>query len=191
MRKRNSDAIRAVARLRGAIPVALAAMVLAGPVSASTAPAAESGPPAGSAAMSAAELYTLYRDKSWQWPDGAGRMDSADRRFTAWVDGEKGKSWAEGRWLITDAGMLCFKADWHSGEDVLPVRNCFAHRIDGGTIYQKREPDGQWYVFRHAEARDDDEANKLVSEDLVSGRLDELKPAPRPMRPALKQQARK
>ncbi|ODT17795.1 MAG: hypothetical protein ABS35_25015 [Kaistia sp. SCN 65-12] len=148
--------------------------------------------------MSAAELFVLYRDKSWQWPDGAGRMDSADRRFTAWVDGEKGKSWAEGRWQVMDSGQMCFQADWHSGQETYPTRTCFAHRAGDGTIYQRKLPDGGWYVFRHADARADDEANKLVSADLVSGRLGELRPTPPPpakkqlqARPAMKQQFKK
>ncbi|WP_051094134.1 DUF995 domain-containing protein [Kaistia granuli] len=192
MRERNSDATRAMARLRATALAALGAALLAGPAVASTAPVAAGEPPAGSAVMSAAELYVLYGDKSWQWPDGAGRLDSTDRRFTAWVDGEKGKSWAEGRWLVMDSGLMCLKADWHSGQEVFPARTCFEHRIGNGTIYQKKQPDGGWYVFRHAEAREDDEANKLVSADLVSGRFDELKPAQPPKaRPAMKQQAKK
>ena len=97
----------------------------------------------------------------------------------AWVDGDKGKSWAEGRWLVTDAGRMCLKANWHSDQGVFPGRTCFSHRIGDGTIYQKREPDGQWYVFRHANSREDDEAKKLVSADLVSSRIDSLRPSPR------------
>jgi hypothetical protein len=33
--------------------------------------------------MTALELYTLYRDKSWQWENGAGLMREADRQFSA------------------------------------------------------------------------------------------------------------
>lgn len=46
-------------------------------------------------------------------------------------------------------------------------KTCFSHRIDNGTIYQKREPGGEWYAFRNAEVHQDDEASKLVSTDLV------------------------
>ncbi|MCX5570376.1 DUF995 domain-containing protein [Kaistia sp. K-TC2] len=186
MRGWNSEARRASTRLKAGGLAILMASALAGAAAASTTAAADNGLPAGATPLSAAELYALYHDKSWQWPDGAGRMDTADRRFTAWVDGEKGKSWAEGRWQITDAGNLCFTADWHVGQEVFPARTCFAHRVAGGTIYQKKEPEGQWVVFRHAPLRADDEATKLVSEDIVSGRLDEFKSAP----PALKQQAK-
>jgi len=192
MRGWNSETRRASTRLTAGVLAFLAATTLAGAAAASTTPAAAgNGLPAGATPLSAAELYTLYSDKSWQWPDGAGRMEATDRRFTAWVDGDKGKSWAEGRWQITDAGNLCFTANWHSWQEVFPVRTCFAHRIDAGTIYQKKEPDGQWVVFRHADARDDDEATKLVSEDLVSGRFDEIRSEQQPVKPAIKQQAKK
>lgn len=191
MRGLSIKARRASAQWKGSALIVLAAAVLAGPAMAAATPVAETELPAGTTPLSAAELYTLYHDKSWQWADGAGRMDSVDRRFTGWVDGDKGKSWAEGRWLITDSGRMCLKANWHSDQGVVPAQTCFAHRAGDGTIYQKKEPDGGWYVFRHVEGRDDDEARKLVSADLVSGRLDELKPARRPSQPAAKQQAKK
>jgi len=119
--------------------------------------------PAGTRVMTPFEIYVLYRDKNWQWPDGTGQMETTDRRFTARVDGEKGKAWAEGRWMITKTGLMCLKADWHTEQGKFPVKTCFSHRIGDGTVYQKREPDGVWYVFRHADGRADDEARKLVS----------------------------
>ncbi|MBJ6131649.1 DUF995 domain-containing protein [Ochrobactrum sp. Q0168] len=119
--------------------------------------------PAGTRVMTPFEIYVLYRDKNWQWTDGSGQMVSTDRRFTARVDGEKGKAWAEGRWMITETGRMCFKADWHTEKGKFPVKTCFSHRIGDGVVYQKREPDGVWYVFRHADGRADDEARKLIS----------------------------
>ncbi len=121
------------------------------------------GFPDGSRVMSPAEIYLLYRDKNWQWSDGVGRMDSLNRRFTAHVDGEKGQALAEGRWRITRSGQMCFDARWHIEHEVFPSKTCFTHRILDGTIYQKREPDGVWYVFRHADGAPTDEARKLVS----------------------------
>ena len=187
MSERRSEMHRSLSGLKTLAPVVLAMSLLAGASASaaapdaivSTAPVAEAGVPPGTIPMVASELFALYRDKSWQWADGAGRMDATDRQFTAWVDGDKGKSWAEGRWLVTDAGRMCLKANWHSDQGVFPGRTCFSHRIGDGTIYQKREPDGQWYVFRHANSREDDEAKKLVSEDLVSSRIDSLRPSPR------------
>lgn len=130
----------------------------------------------GTRSMTAFEIYQLYKNKSWQWDDGAGHMTGAGRQFSAWVDSEKGKSWAQGRWII-ETGLLCLDATWHSKQGAFPAKTCFSHRIGNGTIYQKREPDGEWYVFRHAEARKDDEAHKLVSTDLVSQQRESIKTA--------------
>ncbi|WP_287246281.1 DUF995 domain-containing protein [Mesorhizobium sp.] len=133
--------------------------------------------PEGARRMTAGEIYDLYRDKSWQWDSGAGRMVGANRHFSAWTDGETGQSWAEGRWIITETGWMCLNATWHSEQGVFPAKTCFSHRIDNGTIYQKREPGGEWYAFRNAEVHQDDEASKLVSTDLVSRQLDAIKAA--------------
>lgn len=202
-----SETGRSLPGLGGLATVALAVSLLTAPTvaAAATAPKVASVPsaagaavsdaeaslPPGTVPMAASELFLLYHDKSWQWADGAGRMDSADRRFTAWVDGEKGKSWAEGKWLVTDSGQMCLKADWHSVEGIFPGKTCFAHRIGDGTIYQKQEPDGAWYVFRHVDGRADDEAKKLVSADLVTGRVDSLKPVRRLKQSQMKQQGKK
>lgn len=60
---------------------------------------------------------------------------------------------------------------------VFPAETCFEHRIGDGSIYQRREPDGTWYVFRHDPMQDGDEAQKLVSADLVSAHREEMKAA--------------
>lgn len=133
--------------------------------------------PAEARIMTPGEIHDLYRDKSWQWKSGAGYMTDTGRRFSAWVDDENGKSWAEGRWTISTTGRMCFNATWHSTDGAFPAKTCFSHRIDDGTIYQKREPDGDWYVFRHAEPRGDDEASKLADADLVSAQIADVKPA--------------
>ncbi|KAB2684213.1 DUF995 domain-containing protein [Brucella tritici] len=142
------------------------------PAGAATATA--DGLPEGARVMTPAELYVLYRDKNWQWADGAGRMESQNRRFTARVDGDKGKAWAEGRWRITWSGQMCFDAKWHLDQGVFPNKTCFSHRIADGTIYQKREPDGVWYIFRHAGGNKDDEARKLVSIETITPKTEAL-----------------
>jgi hypothetical protein len=137
--------------------------------------AQETALPAEARVMAPGEIYDLYRDKSWQWKSGAGYMKDSGRRFSAWIDDENGKSWAEGRWTISKTGRMCFNATWHSTDGAFPAKTCFSHRIDDGTIYQKREPDGDWYVFHHAEPHDDDEASKLADADLVSAQIATVK----------------
>jgi len=131
----------------------------------------DSQPPAQARAMTAAELYALYAEKSWRWPDGAGLMETKDRRFSAISGTGKQSSWAEGRWSVTDGGRLCFLADWHTPSGIFPRRTCFIHMFDNDTIYQRKEPAGGWYVFKHAKPLPEDEFSKLLREDLVSAEL--------------------
>ncbi len=145
-------------------------------------PAAAAEPvkvPAQARAMTAAELYVLYRDKTWQWPDGAGRMQDKDRSFIGWSGSGDDTRWAEGRWVLSDTGLMCLKADWYGiqakqGKEA--GKSCFRHRIYEDTIYQKKEPSGSWYVFKHAKAADSDEFKKLIAEDTVSAQLAKLQP---------------
>lgn len=130
--------------------------------------------------MTGYELYLLYRDKSWQWPDGAGRMETDGRRFTAISGSGDMASWAEGRWVVTDRGRFCLDADWHGSTGIFPDRTCFEHRLDGKTIYQRRLPAGDWYVFKHNPTAIEDEFTKLVRKDLVSTELEEVRAAVTP-----------
>ncbi|MCZ8548493.1 DUF995 domain-containing protein [Mesorhizobium qingshengii] len=138
-------------------------------------------PPANARPMTGAELYMLYRDKSWPWPDGAGRLQTDGRRFTAWSGSGDKASWAVGRWTVSDQGRLCFKAQWHTVSGAYPNTTCFIHKKLGNIVYQKRQPSGDWYVFKHAEPADD-EFSKLADRDLVSNNLERIKadlqPAP-------------
>jgi Protein of unknown function (DUF995) len=127
--------------------------------------------PAEARAMTGFELFMTFREKTWKWADGAGRMQDEGRLFKAWTQSGEDASWAEGRWTVTNDGRLCLKAVWHSQSAEARSTTCFSHRIFGGTIYQKKEPAGDWYVFKHGRPTKEDEFNKLVSEDLVATRL--------------------
>jgi len=143
-----------------------------------------SAPPRDARTMSAVELYMLYQDRSWQWSDGAGRMQSDGRRFTAWSGSGDKFAWAQGRWTVNDDGLMCMVAQWHSASGSGPDRTCFSHKRLGDTIYQRKGPSGSWYVFKHASHVAGDEFNKLVREDLVSGQLEKLGPAKKPSQEA-------
>lgn len=132
---------------------------------------AEAVVPEGARVMTAVELYMLYRNKSWRWPDGAGRMEADGRVFKAWSGSGDDAVWARGRWIVTDTGTLCLKANWHGKAGSVEDRTCFSHMTDGRTIFQKKETSDEWYVFRHAEPQEGDEYKKLVREDLVTTRL--------------------
>ncbi|WP_352566372.1 DUF995 domain-containing protein [Mesorhizobium australicum] len=145
--------------------------------SAGSASAQEVVLPKAARVMTPAEIHELYHDRSWRWKGGAAYLVDERRRFSAWVDDDTGKSWAEGNWIITETGQMCLNATWHSKAGRSPAMTCFSHSFDNGTIYQKREPAGSWYVFRHAQPRDQDEAKNLVRKDLVSTHILAVKTA--------------
>ncbi|KAB2670401.1 DUF995 domain-containing protein [Ochrobactrum sp. LMG 5442] len=125
--------------------------------------------------MTAVELHELYRDKSWKWCDGAAYMQDKERIFKGWAGSGARASWALGHWTVADTGRMCLEAEWHAPNGTSSDRTCFEHMIDGQTIYQRKEPTGGWYVFKHSEPQDGDEFAKLVSEDLVSEKLEKLR----------------
>lgn len=138
--------------------------------------AAQGGnPPAEARPMTAEELQKLYGNKSWRWADGAGFMDTNKRRFTAIAGSGDKATWAEGRWTVSNAGRLCFVAKWHTKSGSSHKRTCFLHMVDGGTIYQRSEPSGKWYIFKHATPAVADEFGRLIREDLVSAELEKRK----------------
>lgn len=134
----------------------------------SAAMAAPAAKPKGPVPLSAGELYEMYRDKTWVWGSGGGRFESQGRRFVAYTDDKGKQSWAEGTWDVDDTGKMCMRATWTTSEGPGGAATCFGHQKIGNVIYQRRHPDGDWYVFRHSRARPGDEFLKLVSTDTVT-----------------------
>nr|WP_244491152.1 DUF995 domain-containing protein [Paramesorhizobium deserti] len=124
--------------------------------------------------LTSAELYRLYHNRSWIWKDGAGYFSVKGRKFTAVSGNGKAGSYGVGTWFITQPGKLCFRADWHTKSGTAPALTCFSHRKKGNVIFQKREPDGDWYVFKHARVKNGDEYAKLRSGNYVSSRLNKI-----------------
>ncbi|OJU71755.1 MAG: hypothetical protein BGO05_25315 [Rhizobiales bacterium 63-7] len=132
--------------------------------------------PKNTVPLTADEVRRLYADKTWQWSAGAGRFIAKDRRFIAYSE-EGGKpTIAEGRWEVTDHGRLCMNAVWSTPQDKARNRTCFRLVRDRGTVYQRREPKGNWFVLRSFKPRPEDEAHKLVAQDTVSPNIERLKP---------------
>jgi hypothetical protein len=117
------------------------------------------------------EVYQLYANRSWIWKEGAGFFAVKKREFSAWSREGGAASYGIGRWFITTPGKLCFRAQWRATDGSTPVVTCFSHREKDGVIYQKREPDGEWYVFRQVPARKSDEYAKLHRGDYVVTRM--------------------
>lgn len=120
------------------------------------------------------DLRKIYVDRTWVWKNGGGRFEDKGHRFIAWSSENGVSSYAEGRWSVNDSGVLCFDAVWTAKNGSGPAKTCFEHVRDRGTIYQRRLPDGEWYIFRHFRPKASDEIQKLVRKDTVSGNVERL-----------------
>jgi hypothetical protein len=127
--------------------------------------------------LTAPDLLRIYGGNSWIWGDGAGYFARSPREFFAYVgEGESG-SIAKGSWTITDSGRLCMIAQWDSMGSSVDDRTCFAHRQAGQTIYQRKEPDGEWYVMRATPPAETDEFNKIEEGNAVAAAFEEIEKA--------------
>lgn len=129
---------------------------------------AQGGLPATARPMTAYELLTIYGGRSWNWSKGAAYMKTEGRQFVAWYGEGEGFGYSRGRWTLNDDGKFCLWAKWVTAKGTYPGRTCFEHQIDAGNIYQRKLPDGAWYIFKHASTEATDEFNKIVPEDLAS-----------------------
>ncbi|WP_296736158.1 DUF995 domain-containing protein [Mesorhizobium sp.] len=114
---------------------------------------------------SAFELQVLYADHTWNWKDGAAYFGK-DRSLRAWVQGADSPSVGEGKWLVTNTGQMCMELAWRGKTySNKSQRTCFSHRIDGGKIEQRKDPNGPWYSFKHAPEAASDEYKKFDQGD--------------------------
>ena len=119
-------------------------------------------------AMSASELRQIYSGKTWVWPAGGGYMAPSGSFVGVTGKGTARASYVRGAWQVGGKGRMCFGGVWTVGSKRMRGQTCFSHREAGGTIYQRKEPSGAWYVFKHSPARRGDEFRKLVSGNRVS-----------------------
>ncbi len=124
-------------------------------------PNAPTAPP-GERALTKQELVELYSGKSWQWSDGIGYF-SPKGQFGAFAGSGPDRTTVKGDWEAFNTGRLCFSGVWTGRSGRRFARTCFLHRVKDGLIYQRRIPDGEWYVFRHNPEQDGDQ--KLVPGD--------------------------
>lgn len=119
--------------------------------------------------LSEQELFKMYVNRSWIWSDGAGYYRNKQRKFTAYSNENGAASIATGMWFLPWKGKVCFRARWQGPDYNVKKTSCFGHRMSGdGTIWQRREPDGKWYVFRNNPRMSGDEFNKLIFGDHVA-----------------------
>ena len=121
--------------------------------------------------MTTDELFEIYHNRSWIWSDGAGYFPNKERKFTAYSGSGSNAAFAEGRWFLTWMGKACFRAIWHGADYDAQKLTCFGHRTDGKIIYQRTEPNGEWYVFKSKRAGNTYEIAKFLLGDYVSAVL--------------------
>ena len=125
--------------------------------------------------MSVDEIFGLYVNRSWIWSDGAGFFANSKREFKAYSGRGRNASYGEGNWFIKSNGTLCFRATWVASDGSAPAVTCFSHRKDGNTIYQRKEPGGDWYAFQSTPALRSNEIRKLKKGDFVSRNFNRIK----------------
>ncbi|UVF18440.1 DUF995 domain-containing protein [Microvirga terrae] len=149
-----------------------------------TAGAADAKPTKGAASeapggrpMTAAELRKLYGGKTWLWSNGGGYMDPSGRFYAAVGTKRATGSLARGTWATDGKGRMCFEGRWKTQTGSNSARTCFTHYVNGAEIYQRRAPRGAWYVFKHAEAQQNDEFNKIVTGNRIAEQFGQIRAA--------------
>ncbi|MBZ6079109.1 DUF995 domain-containing protein [Microvirga puerhi] len=123
--------------------------------------------------MSVREVAHIYKGRTWMWPDGAGYFRD-NGHFYAWSGSGKNATYATGKWAVTKTGQICFDANWNHRMGSTTRQVCFSHRKHGAVIYQRKDPSGEWYVFRSSPVRVGDEATKLLKSDRVTPNLNKV-----------------
>ncbi|WP_245489147.1 DUF995 domain-containing protein [Mesorhizobium sp. M7D.F.Ca.US.004.03.1.1] len=122
------------------------------------------------------ELQLLYADRTWVWKNGAAYFAQGNRRLEAWTSGQDTASVAEGRWLVTKEGKMCMELAWRSkGYTGKQNRTCYSHRIQGGSIEQRKDPDGEWYSFKRSPEEPSDEYRKFEAGDTKGAQFEEAR----------------
>jgi Protein of unknown function (DUF995) len=112
---------------------------------------------------------------TWQWPSGAGYFMPGGS-FQGWATDQAGRpGYSIGSWTVDDAGVLCIEGPWTYGNETATSARCFAHRRENGTIYQRAEPAGAWYVFRGTEPGAAGEYDRFVAGNIVAPKLEEIR----------------
>jgi hypothetical protein len=181
-RRQSKQFRRSASRLRLTILLALCGpLALSGVAHAAT---AKAGAPAGAntaGVPTAYELSLFYADRTWIWKDGAAYFGQNGRALRAWTSGKdaSGKdsaSVAEGKWIVTSDGKMCMDLAWRGkGYKGKEQRSCYSHRVNGGNIEQRKDPDGAWYSFKHTPEGPADEYRNFKPGDTKGVQFEETR----------------
>jgi hypothetical protein len=119
--------------------------------------------------LTAKELTSMYAGQTWQWDNNGAAYFAPNRTLIAWANNGIKAAYADGSWSVSDQGRFCSNTTWHGRAGNAQSATCWETRIDEKTIYQRKLPDGKWYILAHFPARTDDGIQKLEPGDHVSG----------------------
>ncbi|MGX8008620.1 DUF995 domain-containing protein [Mesorhizobium sp. ORM8.1] len=140
---------------------------------------AKAGTPAQADAVgvpTAYELSLFYADRTWIWKDGAAYFGQNGRALRAWTSGADSASVAEGKWLVTNDGKMCMDLVWRGKSYTGKLqRTCYSHRVNGGNIEQRKDPDGAWYSFKRSPEGPADEYRNFQTGDTKGAELEETR----------------
>jgi hypothetical protein len=126
--------------------------------------------------MAAAEVRKLFSGKTWLWQGGGGYLDPSGSFIGVVGNDAATGAYAEGKWEVNDKGQLCHSEEWNSRSGKSNATTCYSHHSWGKAIYQRKEPDGAWYVFQSARARKADPANNLVQGNRIIDQVRQVQP---------------
>ena len=127
--------------------------------------------------LKAEAVRKLFSGKTWLWQGGGGYLDPSGS-FVAVVGTDAASAtYAEGKWEVNDKGQLCHTEDWRSRSGTSNASTCYTHHSWGNAIYQRKDPTGPWYVFRHARSRSGDPANNLVQGNRIADQVRQVQAA--------------
>ncbi|MER9998552.1 DUF995 domain-containing protein [Mesorhizobium sp. M0051] len=122
------------------------------------------------------ELQLMYAGRTWVWKNGAAYFAQGDRHLKAWTSGQDTASVAEGRWLVTSGGKMCMELAWRSKSYAgKQHRTCYSHRIQGGNVEKRKDPDGEWYSFKRSPEDISDEHRKFETGDTKGAQFEEAR----------------
>ena len=150
-------------------------LVLTAPLKSATAEEQHADAAAKARAVPAKQIIAIYENRTWPWDNGAAYFGESNHKFAAWVGQGAKTAYADGSWTANDQGQLCFSGTWHSIGGNGPSTTCFEFRSDEKNIYQRKLPDGEWYIFSHLPALPNDEIKKLQPGDQIAKGYDENK----------------
>ncbi|WP_298912551.1 DUF995 domain-containing protein [uncultured Roseobacter sp.] len=106
--------------------------------------------PRGATPADPQQIIAKYLGNTWNWSQGGSYWGSGGKFQAVWTNEEnQSKSYADGKWYVTNKGTLCYEAVWEWKEKNEPDevrKNCWRHVVDKqGRLWQRHHEKEDWY----------------------------------------------